>query len=146
MKLTRFFLLILSSLVYLFAFNLNKQVVALDTQEMVAEAGVSKQSRGGQVVEQGAYHLEFVPEKGKDGVHLDLYLQRGDNHQAIPNAKVTGQVQLPNGTQKNLTFKYDADGKHYTALLPEKASGQYQVRMTAEMNGQKVNGRFSFKQ
>lgn len=146
MKLAKFFLIILSSFVYLFAFNLSKEIVALDTQQIVAEAGASKQSRGGQVVEQGAYHLELVPEKEKDGVHLDFYLQKGDNHQAIPNAKVTGQVQLPNGTQKNLTFKYDADGKHYTVLLPEKASGQYQVRMTAEMNGQKVNGRFSFKQ
>ncbi|PSF31271.1 hypothetical protein C7H19_23095 [Aphanothece hegewaldii CCALA 016] len=116
------------------------------SNNLIAEAGASKPTRGGQVVEQGAYHLELVPEKAKEGVHLDFYLQKGDNHQAILNAKVTGQVQLPNGTQKNLNFKYDTDGKHYTVLLSEKASGQYQVRITAEMNGQKVNGRFSFKQ
>ncbi|GFE68990.1 hypothetical protein [Chroococcus sp. FPU101] len=130
---------------FLISLNLStiKQVIAFNTQEIVAEA---KQSRGGQVVEQGAYHLELVPEKEKDGIHLDFYLQKGDNHQAIPNSKVTGQIQLPNGTQKNLTFKYDTSGKHYTAFLPEKASGQYQVRITADINGQKVNGRFSFKQ
>ena len=91
----------------------SEQAIAsnVSSNQVIAEAGASKQSRGGQVVEQGAYHLELVPEKGKDGVHLDFYLQKGDNHQTIPNAKVTGQVQLPNGTQKNLTFKYDADGK-----------------------------------
>lgn len=100
----------------------------------------------GQVVESGPYHLEFVSHKANNGVHLDLFLQRGDNHQPIPNAKVTAQVQLPNGKQKNITFAYDAKDKHYTAILAEKTSGQYQVRITAEINGQKVNARFSFRQ
>lgn len=140
-------LIIVSFLAFFLSGNLSQinRVLAFSNQ-VIAEAGASKQSRGGQVVEQGAYHLELVPEKGKEGVHLDFYLQKGDNHQAIPNSKVTGQIQLPNGTQKNLTFKYDAEGKHYTVLLPEKASGQYQVRIIADVNGQKVNGRFSFKQ
>lgn len=101
---------------------------------------------GGQVVEAGAYHLEFVPEKEDNGTHLDLFLQKGDNHEAVPNAKVTAQVQLPDGTQKSLNLTYDADGKHYTALLPEKATGQYQVKMTSDINGEKVDGRFSFSQ
>jgi hypothetical protein len=103
-------------------------------------------SQGDQVVEFGAYHLELVPEKEDSGTHLDLYLQKGDNHEAIPNAKVTAQVQLPDGSQKKLDLKYDADGKHYTVLLPEKATGQYQVKMTADINGEKVDGRFSFNQ
>lgn len=63
-------------------------------------------SQGGQVVESGDYHLELVTEKEDNGTHLDLYLQRGDNHEAIPNAKVTAQVQLPDGTQKNLDLNY----------------------------------------
>lgn len=140
-------LIILSFLGFFLSGNLSQvnRVFAFSNQ-VIAEAGATKQSRGGQVVEQGAYHLELVPEKEKNGVHLDFYLQKGDNHQAIPNAKVTGQVQLPNGNRKNLTFKYDAEGKHYTVLLPEKASGQYQVRIIADVNGQKVKGRFSFKQ
>lgn len=105
----------------------------------------STPSKGGQVVEAGAYHLEFVAETEDQGTHLDLYLQRGDNHEAIPNAKVTAQIQLPDGTEKMLSLSYDAQGKHYTALLTEKALGQYQVKITSDINGEKVDGRFSFK-
>ncbi len=102
--------------------------------------------KGGQVVETGKYHLEFVPEKEDKGVHLDFYVLNDANHQAIPNAKVTGQIQLPNGTEKSLNFTYDADGKHYTVFFPEKTPGQYQVKMTADVNGDKANGRFNFNQ
>lgn len=102
--------------------------------------------KGGQVVESGPYHLEFVPVKEDNGTHLDFYLQKGDNHEAIPNAKVTAQVQLPDGTQKTLNLAYDAAGKHYAALLQGKATGQYQVKMIADVNGEKVNGRFTFNQ
>ena len=104
----------------------------------------ARESKGGQVVESGPYHLEFVPEKEDNGTHLDLFLQRGDNHEAIPDAKVTAQVQLPDGTQKSLPLTYDAEGKHYTALLPEKAVGQYQVKITSDISGEKAEGRFSF--
>ncbi len=105
-----------------------------------------KASKGGQVVESGAYHLEFVPEKEDTGTHLDLYLQKSDKHEPVPNAKVTAQVQLPNGKQQTLALKYDADGKHYTVLFPVKTAGQYPVKMTADINGEKVDGRFSFNQ
>ena len=73
-------------------------------------------------------------------------MQRGDNHEAIPNAKVTAQVQMPDGKQKDLNFKYDASGKHYTTMLTVKAPGQYQMKVTADIKGEKVNGRFNFKQ
>jgi hypothetical protein len=104
----------------------------------------SQPKKGGQVVETGAYHLEFVPEKEDSGTHLDLYLLKGEARETVPNAKVTAQVQLPNGTEKTLDMKYDAEGKHYAVLLPEKAAGQYQVKIVADIAGQKVNGRFSF--
>jgi hypothetical protein len=120
--------------------------IVVAKNELVEKASASKNQKGGQVVEAGPYHLELVPEKGEKGTHLDLYLQRGDNHEAIPNAKVTAQVQSPDGTQKNLNFKYDPSGKHYTTLLPGKATGQYQMKVTADVKGEKVNGRFSFKQ
>lgn len=105
----------------------------------------SKASKGGQVVESGPYHLEFVPEKADGGTHLDFYLQKGDTHAPISNAKVTAQVQLLDGTQKSLDLKYDPDGKHYTVMLPGSA-GEYKVAILSDINGEKVNGRFSFKQ
>jgi hypothetical protein len=116
------------------------------TKKSETKADHPEVSQGGQVIEVGAYHLELVTQKEDSGTHLDLYLQKGDNHEAIPNANVTAQVQLPDGSQKNLDLKYDADGKHYTALLSEKLTGQYQVKMTADINREKVNGRFSFNQ
>lgn len=102
-------------------------------------------NKGGQVIESGKYHLEFVALKEADGTHLDFYLQTGDNHEAISNAKVTAQVQLPDGTQKEVPLTYDTAGKHYAALLPEKATGEYKVAVLSDINGEKVNGRFSFK-
>lgn len=104
----------------------------------------SIESKGGQVIELGPYHLEFVSESESDGTHMDFYLQKGDNHEAIPTAKVTAQVQLPDGTQKTLPLTYDAKGKHYTALLPGKASGEYNVAVLSDVSGEKVNGRFTF--
>jgi hypothetical protein len=117
---------------------------ANETAKIVTSSHNAESKKGGQVVESGAYHLEFVPEKLDQGTHMDLFLLKGDNHEAISNAKVTSQVQLPDGTQKSLNLIYDAEGKHYTVLLPEKAAGQYQVKMIAEVDGKKVDGRFSF--
>lgn len=99
---------------------------------------------GGQVVESGPYHLEFVPETESNGTHMDFFLQKGDTHEAISNAKVTAQIQLPDGSQKTQNLTYDAAGKHYTALLPGTVAGRYQVAILSEINGEKVNGRFSF--
>lgn len=104
------------------------------------------ESKGGQVIESGPYHLEFVSEPESDGTHMDFYLQKGNNHEAVSNAKVTAQVQLPDGTQKTLPLTYDAEGKHYTALLPGKVSGEYNVAILSDIGGEKVNGRFTFNQ
>jgi hypothetical protein len=101
-------------------------------------------NKGGQVVESGKYHLEFVPEKSSNETHLDLYLQKGDTHEAISNAKVTADVQLPDGKLKTLPLSYDASGKHYAAVLKEKVTGQYQVKVTATIGSEKADGRFNF--
>jgi hypothetical protein len=114
------------------------------TSETSKEHG--KPQVGGQVVESGPYHLEFVPEKEAGGTHLDFYLQNGDTHTPIADAKVTAQIQGPDGTQKSLDLKYDAAGKHYTAIFSDKAAGDYKVAMLSEIKGEKVNGRFNFKQ
>ena len=102
------------------------------------------ESKGGQVIKSDRYHLEFVSEPESDGTHMDFYLQKGANYEAISNAKVTAQVQLPDGTQKSLPLNYDAKGKHYTALLPGKVSGEYNVAILSDVSGEKVNGRFIF--
>lgn len=104
------------------------------------------QAGKGMVVEAGAYHLEFMPAKEGGETHLDLFLQKGDSHEAISNAKVTAQVQLPDGTQKTLNMKYDTEGKHYTAKLPSDAAGDYKVAFLSDIGGEKVNARYSFKQ
>ncbi len=101
-------------------------------------------SKGGQVVESGKYHLELVPEKEANATHLDLFLQTGDNHETVPNANVTADIQSPDGTQKTVPFTYDASGKHYVAMLENGAAGQYQVKVIADVGGEKVNGRFNF--
>ena len=58
------------------------------------------QPAGGQVIEAGKYHLEFVPEAEADKFHLDFYLQSGDTHEPVTDAQVTGQIQLPSGNKK----------------------------------------------
>ncbi|NEN98244.1 MAG: hypothetical protein F6K50_22820 [Moorea sp. SIO3I7] len=103
-------------------------------------------SQGGQVIESGSYHLELLPIVEKQGIHLDFFLQKGEEHKSVSNAKVKAQIQLPNGEQKNLDFSYDKAGKHYAAFLPGKATGEYKVVIQTDINGKKVNGRFSFKQ
>ena len=109
-----------------------------------AESSTEGKSKGGQVVESGKYHLEFVPEKGTNDTHLDLYLQKGDNHEAVANAKVTADVQLPDGKLKTIPLSYDASGKHYAAVLKEKVTGQYQVKITATIGSDRADGRFNF--
>ncbi|TYQ25311.1 hypothetical protein PseudUWO311_16005 [Pseudanabaena sp. UWO311] len=104
-----------------------------------------KANQGGQVVEVGAYHLELVSINEDGGVHIDLFLQNGSDHSPIPDAKVSAQVQLPNGTKKSLDMPYKADGKHYGALLSETIAGEYKVVILSEIKGEKINGRFAFK-
>ena len=109
-----------------------------------AESSKGGKSNGGQVVESGKYHLELVPEKGSNETHLDLYLQKGDNHEAVANAKVTADVQLPDGKLKTIPLSYDASGKHYAAVVKEKVTGQYQVKITAKIGSEQADGRFNF--
>jgi hypothetical protein len=100
--------------------------------------------KGGQVVESGRYHLELVPEKEGNSTHLDFYLLQGDTHESVPTAKVTADIQSPDGKQKTIPLSYDASGKHYAATLAEKAPGQYQVKITAAIGSEKIDGRFNF--
>jgi hypothetical protein len=152
MKSIKYILILIASAGLLFMGACNNSNQAADTSlntqpsasPILKAEGQHGKSHGGQIVETGAYHLEFVPIKEANGTHLDLYLQRGDNHEAIPNAKVTAQIQLPDGTQKTVSFTYDVKGKHYAGLLKEEIGGPYQVKVNADIQGKKVDGRFNF--
>jgi hypothetical protein len=152
MKLLKSSLLFLGciGLFFLGACDNSNQAANTENNQVTSQASPAAKTQGhgethgGQVVETGAYHLEFVPEKEANGTHMDFYLQKGNNHEAIPNAKVTAQVQLPDGTQKAIPLTYDAPGKHYAAFLPVNSPGQYQVKVTADISGEKIDGRFNF--
>ena len=113
--------------------------------EKTTTAKTGAHGQGGQIIESGPYHLELLTLNEADGIHIDFFLQKGDAHIPIPNAKVTAQVHLPDGSQKALTMNYDAAGKHYYAVLPETAIGQYRVVILSDIQGEKVNARYSFK-
>jgi len=102
-----------------------------------------KPNQGGQVVEAGAYHLELLMVKEENNIHLDFFLQTGDTHAAIPDAKVTAQVQFPDGSQKSYDLAYDAPKQHYATNLPSTASGEYKIVILTDIKGEKVNGRFN---
>jgi hypothetical protein len=107
-------------------------------------APAPKSNKGGQVMDSGKYRLELVPEKSANETHLDLYLQKGNDQQSVTDAKVSGEVQSPDGQSKMVTFTYDAEGKHYAAVFPDKATGAYQLKVTAAIGSDKADGRFSF--
>jgi hypothetical protein len=109
-------------------------------------AETEKKAGSGIVVESGAYHLELVPEKEDDVTHLDLFLQQHETHESVPNAKVTAQVQLPDGSQQSVDMAYDATAKHYTGKLQSVAPGEYKVTVQSTIGSEKVNARYTFKQ
>jgi hypothetical protein len=113
---------------------------AADGNSMVKGHG----GRGGQVVESGKYHLEIVPEKSANETHLDFYIEKGEDHQTVADAKVSGEIQPPDGQSKPITFTYDPEGKHYAGIVPGKAAGAYQLKVTAAIGSDKADGRFSF--
>jgi major membrane immunogen (membrane-anchored lipoprotein) len=121
---------------------LQTETKATQPPQQSAEHG--KSHPGGTTIETNGIHLELVPEKEADKTHLDLYVQKGDNHESIPTAKVVAQIQTPDGKQQSLDMKYAAADKHYTAIVPGKTTGQYQVKITADLSGKKVDGRFTF--
>jgi uncharacterized lipoprotein YmbA len=113
---------------------------APDVKSAMKEHG----GKGGQVVESGKYHLELIPEKSANETHLDLYVQKGDGHESVTDAKVSGEIQSPDGQSKPITFTYDAEGKHYAGVVPGKTAGAYQLKITANVGADKADGRFSF--
>jgi hypothetical protein len=152
MRLTSSHLLISSTAILLFACSGGETVVKsppgtapATPPTSVAPAPQRSAQQGGQVVESGKYHLELVPEKSASETHLDLYVQRGDDHQAIAGAKVSGEIQSPDGQSQKIAFSYDTAGKHYFGIVPGKKAGAYQLKVTAIMGSDQADGRFSFE-
>lgn len=116
-----------------------------DTKKTTPAETHTHGGQGGQIIESGPYHLELLTVNEANGTHIDFFLQKGDNHVPIPNAKVTAQVQLPDGSQKVLNMKYDASEKHYHSVLPGAAAGEYKVAILSDIQGEKVNARYTFK-
>jgi len=125
--------------------GISTPVLAIASNPSQTAIAKSETKNVGQVIETQGYHLEFVPKKTDKGAHLDFYFQKSDTHASVGNAKVTAQVQLPDGKRETLTLKYDAKEKYYTALLTTKVTGDFKVGILCDINGKKVNGRFSFK-
>jgi hypothetical protein len=98
----------------------------------------------GQVIESGKYHLEFTPDIEQDSTHLDVSVH-GEQDKAITDAKLTTQVQLPDGSNKTLQVPYNNEEKQYTVKLPATATGEYKVVIQTDVKGEKFNGRFTFK-
>jgi len=151
-------LIILGSVGLLFLVACNKGAQASDTNISRASSPVASQPASSalaaapgkliiwQVMEFEGYHFEFGTQKKATGTHLVLFLQKKDKKEPVPNAKVTAQVQLPNGKQQTLPLKYDAKGKHYAVVFPSKQPGQYPVNMTAIINQVEVGTSFAFNQ
>ncbi len=103
-----------------------------------------KDDHKGQVVQSGKYHVEFDSHLEKDLTHLDIKLH-GEKEKEITDAKLTAQVQLPDGASQSLTVPYSTEEKQYVAKIPTTATGEYQVVLQTDVKGDKFNTRFSFK-
>lgn len=102
-------------------------------------------SRGGQVVESDPYHIELVTKLKDDETQLNLYLLHEAEDRAITDAQVTANVQQPDGEQQTVKLVYEPAKKSYTGLLTAQESGQYNLVIQADINGEKVNSRFSIE-
>ncbi|MBW4559282.1 MAG: hypothetical protein KME59_25915 [Trichormus sp. ATA11-4-KO1] len=118
--------------------------VAQKQEEHGHEHG-DEHGRGGQIIESGEYHLEFVATPSDNGTDIDFFLEKGAKHETVSDAKITAQVQLPDGEQKTIPIKYEPSEKHYHGVLADTIPGEYKLAILSDINGEKVNGRFSFK-
>ncbi|CCQ50870.1 hypothetical protein WH8501_25055 [Crocosphaera watsonii WH 8501] len=42
-------------------------------------------------------------------------------------------------------MNYEAERNHYHGMLSETESGEYKLTILSELNGEKINGKFSFQ-
>jgi hypothetical protein len=99
---------------------------------------------GGNTIEANGIRVEFVPAPEASQTHIDVFVQKGNTREPIPAAKLNVQVQTPNGQTQTVAMKYDAAGKHFAGVVSGNIKGQYQVKISAIVDGKTVDGRFSF--
>jgi hypothetical protein len=121
------------------------EVAKTEAADKPKETAKTGSGHKGQVVQSGKYHFELSPDLHEGAIHLDTTIH-GESDKAITNAKLIAQVQSPDGTSKTLPITYNTEEKQYTATLPmSKTNGDYKVAIQAEIDGEKINTRFSFK-
>lgn len=99
----------------------------------------------GEIVEVEGYHLELFAHKENNATHMDLLVQKGDQHETVTNAKITAQIQLPDGSSKSFNLAYKPAEKVYSTDISSLAAGAYKVAVLSELEGKKVNARFNLK-
>ena len=99
----------------------------------------------GETVEVDGYNLELSQHKEGKVTHLDLSLKRGEKREPVTDAKVTAQIQLPDGSSKRLDLAYKPDKKVYAADITDFSAGSYKVAVLSDVSGKKVNARFNLK-
>ncbi len=133
------------SLLLLGACNSNTPTAKTETKTEPTVKDDGKYKHSSQVVQSEKYHVDLKPDLDKDSIHLDTVVHDKQD-KAIINAKLTAQIQLPDGNNQTLPVLYNTEEKQYTGKLAvSKATGDYKVVIQADVNGEKFNSRFSFK-
>ena len=131
------------------------ELVKTDSGAAKKDGGSSKESdhkheggdnhAHGETVEVDGYNLELSSHKEGKVTHLDLSLKKGEKGESVSDAKVTAQIQFPDGSSKNLDLAYKPDKKVYAADITDFSAGRYKVAVLSDVSGKKVNARFNLK-
>ena len=100
-------------------------------------------SRGGQIIESDPYHIELVTKNKDAGTELQLFLLHEAEERVIADAQVTANVLPPGGEPQTLELVYEPAEESYKGLIPSAEKGSYNLVVQTEINGEKINSRFS---
>lgn len=101
--------------------------------------------KGGQIIETGRYHLELMVGREEGGLHIDFYIQEGEDHIPVGTATVTADIETPTGDRVTLPMTYTPEDEHYTARLANPVAGDYRIVLLSTINGEPINSRFRFR-
>ncbi len=94
-------------------------------------------------VKVGDYSMELESHKVGNNLHFNFHMHKGKDE--IADAKVTAQLQMPDGSQKSLEMPFSPAEKAYVAKLESPAAGEYKVAVLSDLKGEKMNARFTIK-